>query len=310
MASHDQDARIVGSGQEMRQIKRYLMRVAGVGSTVLITGETGTGKELVAETIHTASTRSTQPMVCVNCAAIPDSLVESELFGYCKGAFTGALLPQKGKFALATHGTLFLDEIGEMSPHAQAKILRSIESNTIFPLGARRAVQLDVRIIAATNRDPEALVAEGLFRRDLYYRLNVAHIHLPPLRERKEDIPQLVDMAITRLNRRLTRDIHAFSNEALAALVQYNWPGNVRELNNLIEACFLQCETKRIEFVDLPPAFTKRLHFGDGDDERSRLMAALQSTRWNKSEAARRLQWSRMRIYRSMKRYNISPTPV
>ncbi len=302
---------IVGHGPVMTQIKRYLARVAGADSTVLITGETGTGKELLAQTIHANSPRAQGPMVCVNCAAIPENLVESELFGYHKGAFTGATANQKGKFTLADRGTLFLDEIGEMSLFSQAKILRCMEDDEVFPLGAPRSTPLNVRIIAATNQCPEVLVDQGKFRADLYYRLNVAHIHLPPLRERKEDIPDLVAMGVDHLNRSLGRDVQSVSDEAMAAMVRYSWPGNVRELNNLLESAFIRCESKRIEFLDLPQAFVKKISYcTPGGDEKERLLLALAGTRWNKSEAARKLQWSRMRIYRSLKRYNlVEPCP-
>jgi DNA-binding NtrC family response regulator len=307
------DAAIVGQGQTMQQIKRYLLQVAGTNSTVLITGETGTGKDLIAQTIHKNSPRADYPMVCVNCAAIPENLVESELFGFHKGAFTGAAANQKGKFVLANRGTLFMDEISEMSLYAQAKILRCIENNEIFPLGASRSTPLNVRIIAATNRDPENLIEQGNFRRDLYYRLNVAHIHLPPLRERKEDIPELVARGIDHLNNDMGRSVRKVSNDALTALIQYAWPGNVRELNNVLESAFIQCESKCIEFCDFPKTFIKKINFNTADfsSEKDRLMLALADTYWNKSQAARKLKWSRMRIYRFMKRYNIvTPDPM
>jgi len=307
------DAAIVGHGQTMKQIKQYLLRVAGTNSTVLITGETGTGKDLIAKAIHRNSPRADHPMICVNCAAIPENLLESELFGFHKGAFTGATAAQKGKFVLANHGTLFMDEIGEMSLSAQAKILRCIETNEIFPLGASRSTPLNVRIIAATNRDPEDLVDQGKFRRDLYFRLNVAHIHLPPLRERREDIPDLVAMGIDHLNDNMGRSIRNVSDESLTALIQYSWPGNVRELNNVLESAFIHCESKCIEFCDFPKTFIQKINFGSDDiaSEKDRLMLALADTYWNKSKAARKLQWSRMRIYRSMKRYNIvTPGPM
>jgi DNA-binding NtrC family response regulator len=298
---------IIGSCSSMRHLKRYLLRVSNTTSTVLVTGETGTGKELVAETIHRRSRRAGKPLVCVNCAAIPDSLVESELFGFQKGAFTGAVTSSKGKFELAAGGTLFLDEIGEMSPLAQAKILRSIETGAVYPLGGHRPVPLDVRIIAATNRDLEDLMARGRFRQDLYYRINVARIHLPPLRERKADIPELVDHCIRKLNRRAERRISSVADDAMTAMVAHQWPGNVRELNNLIESTFITSETSRIRLADLPPTFVRSLtfHRRNAENERDQLMEALAATQWNKSRAARRLNWSRMRIYRALKRHRI-----
>jgi DNA-binding NtrC family response regulator len=301
-------AAIVGRGSAMQQMKRYLLRVAGSACAVLITGETGTGKELVAQTIHHGSSRAAKAMVCVNCAALPEHLVESELFGFRKGAFTGAFLSHKGKFELAHQGTLFLDEIGEMSSAAQAKILRSIENNAIYPLGSQQVLPLDVRIIAATNRNPEALVDEGRFRPDLYYRLNVAHIHLPPLRERKEDIPELAARRILQLNRRSGRSVDGLSPEALAALAEHPWPGNIRELNNLIESSHLNCQTRQIQFSDFPPAFSQKVIYyrTHAASEKDHLLDMLRATRWNKSETARKLNWSRMRIYRALKRYNLT----
>jgi transcriptional regulator with GAF, ATPase, and Fis domain len=302
----DQDL-MVGRSRAMAAIKAYIAKVARTDSTVLITGETGTGKELATELIHAQSARYKKPLVRVNCAAIPDGLVESELFGYRRGAFSGAMMAQEGKFALAHSGTLFLDEIGEMSLYTQAKILRSIESQEIFPLGARVARPLDVRVIAATNRDPEKLVAQRAFRRDLLYRLDCVRIHLPPLRERKEDIPDLAAWRLDVLNERMQRDIQSVADDALAALMQYQWPGNVRELNNLLEAAFINCESKHIHRIDFPKVFIKKLRYGPDSPatERDRLLAALAATHWNKSAAARKLRWSRMRVYRSLRRYNI-----
>ncbi len=193
---------MLGESKSMRQAKAYLAKLAATDSTVLITGETGTGKELAAELIHRNSQRHKEPFVCVNCAALPESLVESELFGYERGAFTGAVAAKPGKFEMANNGTVFLDEVGDMNPYAQAKILRSIESKEVYPLGGKGAIPLDLRVIAATNQDPEKLLAEGKFRKDLYYRLNVARVHMPPLREKKEDIPRLITHAIENLNRR------------------------------------------------------------------------------------------------------------
>ncbi len=298
---------MVGQSRSMGAIKAYIVKVAQTDSTVLITGETGTGKELATELIHTQSKRHRKPLVRVNCAAIPDGLVESELFGYRKGAFTGAMTAQKGKFALAHSGTLFLDEIGEMSLYTQAKILRSIESREIFPLGAHGALPLDVRVIAATNRDPEKLIEQRAFRRDLFYRLDCVRIHLPPLRERKEDIPDLAARRIDELNQIMQRNVHSVADDALAALAHYQWPGNVRELNNLLEAAFINCERKHIRLVDFPKAFIKKLSYGANSSttERDRLLAVLAATHWNKSAAARKLKWSRMRVYRSLRRYDI-----
>lgn len=301
---------MIGESKVIKEIKIYLARVATTDSTVMITGETGTGKELAAAMIHHNSRRSRGPFVCVNCAALPENLVESELFGHKKGAFTGAFGTKKGKFELASGGTLFLDEIGEMHPFSQAKILRSIENQKVYPLGAHEAVPIDVRIISATNQDPERLIKDCKFRPDLYYRLNVARVQLPPLRERKEDIPHLISNGIARLNLQFNHDIQGISPEAMTSLLMHAWPGNIRELNNLLESAFINCRTQQIELVDLPLTFTKKLNFtGDSQiNERDKLLTALAASNWNKTVAAKKLHWSRMRVYRALKRYNISST--
>ncbi len=300
--------RMVGSGRRMRQIKEAVARMAATDCTVLISGETGTGKELVAETLHRLSPRSNRRLVSLNCAALPESLVESELFGYRKGAFTGAVASRKGKFELASGGTLFLDEIGDMSPQAQAKILRTIENKMVYPLSAGKGIPLDVRLVAATNQDPETLMAEGRFRKDLYYRLNVARVHLPPLRERKEDIPQLVDLELAHLNRQFHGAVAEVAEEALSSFFLYDWPGNIRELKNMLEAAYINHSGKRIRFNDLPEGFTNRLTFSSEGvaSDRDRLLAALSATHWNKSKAAQKLNWSRMKVYRTLERYNLA----
>ena len=300
---------MIGENDTMLKIKAHLIRVASSPSTVLITGETGTGKELAAKLIHQHSRRSSGPFISVNCAAIPDNLVESELYGHKRGAFTGAFGTKKGKFELASGGTLFMDEIGDMSLFSQAKILRSIENKEVYPLGAQSALPVNLRIIAATNQDPETLIEKGRFRKDLYYRLNVARVHMPPLRERKDDIPRLVAMNIDKLNAQFNRHITGLSREAMASLYRHNWYGNVRELSNTIEAAFINCSKNTIAFTDLPSTFAKKLQYTDNTtgDERDRLLIALTKTNWNKTKAAKRLKWSRMRVYRSLERYNIKP---
>lgn len=298
---------MVAESDAMRSVTAYLNRAARTNSTILITGETGTGKELAAAFAHQCSPRCKGPFVCVNCAAIPDSLLESELFGYRKGAFTGALNTKKGRFELAGGGTLFLDEIGDMSLFSQAKILRALEEKTIYPLGSHAGVTIDIRVIAATNHEPESLVDQGKFRKDLYYRLNVARVHLPPLRERKEDIPHLALKTIRELEREYQTGVQALSREVLRSFFHYPWPGNVRELNNIVEAACINSSTREIRFSDLPPSFTKRLQYaGESQlDTRDRLLLTLASTNGNKSEAAKKLKWSRMRVYRTLKRYRI-----
>jgi DNA-binding NtrC family response regulator len=306
--SDESEIKIIGDNNEMIKIRRYLMRVAATESTVLITGETGTGKDLTAQMIHRYSLRPKGPFVAVNCAALPENLVESELFGHRKGAFTGAHAVRKGRFELASGGTLFLDEIGDMDKGTQAKILRTIENNAVDPLGSQKSVSVDFRTIAATNRDPEELMKEGRFREDLFYRLNVARIHLPPLRERKDDIPKFVANSVEKLNKRYHRKIDGLSCEAMSSLYQHNWPGNIRELSNMIESAFINCESKKIEFTDLPPSFTKKLTYAEESsiDERDRLLMTLAATNWNKSQAAKKLNWSRMRVYRALSRYKLA----
>lgn len=298
---------LIGESDAMKDLMTYLHKIAPTDSTVLVTGETGTGKELVAELIHCNSPRATQPFVCVNCAALPENLVESELFGFDRGAFTGAVAGKKGKFELADGGTVLLDEIGDMSLHAQAKILRSIEQKEVYPLGGKKTVPLDVRVIAATHRDPEQLFSTGKFREDLYYRLNVVRMHLPPLRERKEDIPILADFAITKLNQQYHRNIQGLTDEALANLMRYDWPGNIRELLNVLEATYVNPDGKKIRWAHLPPTFRKKLNEGPPSEgnERNYIVSSLISTNWHRANTARKLNWSRMTLYRKILKYNI-----
>ena len=298
---------LIGNSKPMREIAAYITKIAATDSTVLITGETGTGKELVAERIHCGSLRCLRPFISINCAALPENLVESELFGFDRGAFTGAVTAKKGKFEQAQCGTVFLDEIGDMSPYSQAKILRCIENKQVYPIGGNRIIPLDIRIIAATNQAPEDLLSGGNFRQDLYYRLNVARIHLPPLRKRKEDIPRLVDFAIKKLNYRFNRSIRGLTQEALACLMRCEWPGNVRELMNLLEASYINLPADPISHMDLPEPIQLQLQQtpSDNDTERGLILAALLETNWNKSTAARKLEWSRMTLYRKIAKYHI-----
>ncbi len=223
------DDPLVGETAQMRALKAYLATVATTDSNVLITGETGTGKEMVAQQLHRASRRRTKPFVCINCAAIPESLIESELFGYDRGAFTGATSARAGKLQQANGGTVFFDEIGEMSRFAQAKILRAIEAKEIYPLGAQRSVQLNVRVVAATNRDLDAMIRDDSFRSDLYFRLKVVRLTLPPLRERLSDIPLLVRHWLPALNATFGRQVTTVTADVLRSLMAHSWPGNVRE---------------------------------------------------------------------------------
>jgi transcriptional regulator with PAS, ATPase and Fis domain len=230
------------------------------------------------------------------------------LFGYDKGAFTGAIKSKPGEFELANGGTVFLDEIGDMSADTQAKLLRTIEHKEVYHLGGKQCIPLDVRIIAATNQEPERLVTEGTFRQDLYYRLNIARIHLPPLRNRKEDIPSLIACYIQKMNHWFGREVEGFTGEALQQLIQYDWPGNVRELKNLLEATFLNLPATRIRFIDLPEPFQRKLEETKHlpKSERDQILSALFATNWNKSQAAQKLHWSRMTLYRKMTKYHIA----
>ena len=226
---------IVGRSRAMQEVIKRAELVAQTKSTVLITGETGTGKEMVARAIHHRSAQREMPLIKVNCAAIPDTLLESELFGHVRGAFTGATITKRGKFALADGGSIFLDEIGTMSMAVQAKLLRVLQEREFEPLGAERTQRVDVRVIAATNRDLKQMVADGKFQEDLYYRLNVIPIQIPPLRERPDDIPVLIDHFVEKHKQRSGKRIERVDDEVMQALQRYEWPGNVRELENTIE---------------------------------------------------------------------------
>jgi DNA-binding NtrC family response regulator len=298
--------RLVGTSVPARQVRDAIRRAAGVDSNVLITGETGTGKELVAQLIHANSPRRKQPLVSINCAAIPDTLLESELFGYERGAFTGAVTSTPGKLEQASGGTIFFDEIGDMSLYAQAKILRAIESREVCRLGGRRPVRVDVRVVAATHRDLDELAMTDTFRKDLYFRINVARVHVAPLRERRHDIPLLVEHYIREYNRTFHTHVRDVDGETLDRLIAYEWPGNVRELRNVIESAFSSRPAGRITWIDLPEWLHRRLGepaLATGEPER--IVSALASTNWNKSKAAAKLQWSRMTLYRKMAKYQI-----
>ncbi len=276
---------LVGTSGEMQQIFSIIERVADTPSTVLITGESGTGKELVAKALHEQSSRKAQPFIKINCAAIPKTLMESELFGYEKGAFTGATSSKPGRFELADGGTLFLDEIGEIPVEMQVKLLRAIQESEFERVGGLKTIKVDVRLITATNRDLEQEIQRGNFREDLYYRLNVVPLQIPPLRKRTGDIPLLVTHIIKKFNERLKKNISGIADDALAALEGHAWPGNIRELENVLERTILFCKGDRIERADLqlqlqpasepPPAISRTTSSGamapmsldDDDDE-------------------------------------------
>lgn len=246
------ETRIIGNSPEIRKVVELIEQVGPSEANVLILGESGTGKELVAQQLHEQSARCKGPLVKVNCAALPENLLESELFGYVRGAFTGAAQDKPGRFQLAGGGTLFLDEIGELPLTLQAKILRALQERIVEPLGGVTPVSIDVRFIAATNRDLPAMIAAGKFREDLYYRLNVLEIRIPPLRERSEDIPLLVDYLLDKLGRKNNRPIRTVSREFLDALGRHEWRGNVRELENVLERALILCRADMLDLRDLP----------------------------------------------------------
>ena len=305
---------MIGESRVVRSILASIGKAASTESTVLVTGETGTGKELVAELLHYHSARRLKPLVRINCAAIPDTLVESELFGYERGAFTGAQAGFEGKLQRADGGTVFFDEIGDMTPFAQAKLLRVIETREAERLGGTKRVTLNIRITAATNLELEELLAQGRFRKDLYFRLNVVRIHLPALRERREDIPSLVHHYIGALNERMGTHVPGITASALEAMVRYDWPGNVRELKNVLEAAIVSHPSGSISSVRLPSSLRAGIAATDAGDastpealERERVLTVLFQTKWNKCRAAKQLHWSRMTLYRKMAKYHIVP---
>jgi DNA-binding NtrC family response regulator len=298
---------MVGQSLAMKEVRSYVERVALTDSNVLITGETGVGKELIAGMIHATSPRRRKPCVSINCAAIPDALLESELFGFERGAFTGADRAREGSLKSADGGSVFFDEIGDMGITAQAKILRAIEAREVHRLGGGRSVPLDIRVIAATNQDLESLVEGGRFRKDLFYRLNVARIHLPPLRERLDDLQHLLRFYIDHFNRRFGRHVQGLTPGALECLGRHDWPGNIRELKNLLEAIFVNLDRQHVDYIEVPESFRSRLARASevSASERQRLVNALFAARWNKSKAAEELNWSRMTLYRKLAKYHI-----
>jgi len=272
---------IAGRSPGLRRVIEQVRQVATTDSTVLLLGETGSGKELFATQVHQLGARRPRPMVKVNCAAIPETLIESELFGREKGAFTGALSKQIGLFELADRSTIFLDEIGDLAPDLQVKLLRVLEDKEIFRLGSPRPIKVDVRIIAATHRNLEQRVAEGLFREDLYYRLNVFPVHVPPLRERIDDIPLLVWRFVEEFARSFGKRIDRISGENMLALQQYSWPGNIRELRNLVERAMITSSGNQLTIV-LPrrTAVPLRCSVKLVDVEREHILTVLESTKW------------------------------
>ncbi len=304
---------LVGNSASMQRVKEIIAKVAATDSPVLIEGESGTGKELVAAAIHRLSPRAKGPFIPVNCSAIPADLLESEFFGHVRGAFSGAVSDALGLFRGANDGTIFLDEIAELSPGLQVKLLRVLQEMQVRPVGSTKAYAVDVRVIAATNRDLDKTIAEGKFRQDLYYRLNVVRISLPPLRARREDIPALVNHFIRRFNRRFRRDVRGMTPEALEALNRYDFPGNARELENLIERAYAMGARDQITLADLPslasgmaaPAIASGAIPQLADIEKDLILRALAFYRDDKEAAAKALGISRRTIYRRLKEYGM-----
>ena len=306
---------LVSRSPLMQRLFEVLPAIAASPSTVLILGATGTGKEVMARTIHSLSPRSRGPFVAVNCAALPETLLESELFGYKAGAFTNARTDKPGRFALAAKGTIFLDEIGEMSAALQVKLLRVLQERCYEPLGSVASVPADARVIAATNRDLAALVHSGRFREDLYYRVNVVRIELPPLRRRKEDIPPLVDRFIDRFNQLQGKAIDALEPEALSVLMAHDWPGNIRELENVIERAFILCGDGPITMAHLPrelllqetlPQQTSDLRSVRDLLDAQTIHAALRENNNNRLATARQLGVHKTTLFRRMKKLGLT----
>ena len=299
---------MIGSSKSLQEIKLSLQKYAASNCTVLISGETGTGKELAAEYVHRNSARRERPFVCINCAAIPDSLLENELFGHSRGAFTGADATCDGLLGAANGGTVFLDEIGDMSLTAQAKILHVLERREVCRIGATRATKLDLRFVAATNQDLETMTAQGTFRKDLFFRLSVAQIHLPALRERKEDLPMLLKHYCQEFNPTPGLRSVEFSDECMRVLLKYDWPGNIRELKNLAESLCIAAIPSPIEPEHLPARFraiAREINGAAADSERESLISALSWSGGNKAAAARRLNCSRMTLYRKLSKHRL-----
>lgn len=299
-------AGIVGPSASLSALRMRLPMLARSQCSVLVTGETGTGKDCVARALHELGDRRAGPMVSINCAALPDTLLDSELFGYERGAFTGAHAAYPGKISLASGGTLFLDEIGDMPLHAQAKLLRVLETREVFPIGALRSRHVDVRIVAATHCALEQAVRGGLFRADLFYRLNVARVELLPLRQRPEDVAPLFEHFASQLDDGSGAGPVRVTAPAMVLMQQHGWPGNARELRNLVEAAGLVFDGRPLEPDELPLSGATSLI----NDESSRVIEALERCEWNRTRAAEMLHWSRMTLYRKMKQFHIAPEPV
>ncbi len=303
---------LISKSPKMREIFDFARSVSKSNSTILILGESGTGKELLARAIHNESLRPHGPFVAVSCVALPETLLESEFFGHEKGAFTGAVALKKGKFEIADRGSIFLDEIGDITPKLQLSLLRAIQEKEIVRLGGTGPIKLDIRIIAATNKDLKKAAAEGKFREDLYYRLNVISIEMPPLRQRKEDIPALVQHFIQKFNTELGKNVQKMSEEALIALMKHDWPGNVRELENAVERAMVVAREGVIKLEELHLASSgikdEALQYGDKSIkslERQHILRILDETNWNIQKSAEILDIDRVTLYSKIKKYGL-----
>lgn len=322
--SHYELGNIVGVSQAMQKVFHLIAKVAGTGSTVLITGESGTGKELIAKAIHYNSPRKDQPFVVVDCTTIPETLIESELFGHAKGAFTGAVEKQEGLIEMANKGTIFFDEIGNLNITTQAKLLRVLQERELRPVGVKNPVHVDIRFISATNKNLQAMTKEGSFREDFFYRLNIFPIHIPALRERKEDIPHLAYHFLQKYNSELNKNVTHINAEAMRLLVCFDWPGNVRQLENTIQHAVIMCQAKTLRpehfsFLVAKPVDSipmtiqelkqtkKNLRVKSVEDiERNFLLEALRRNKWNVSKAASDVKMQRTNFHALLKKYKIS----
>lgn len=315
IGGHRQFHRLVGGSPKMQTVFSLIETLASAQTTVLITGESGTGKELAAEALHTGGERRSKPLVKVNCSALPEGLLESELFGHVKGAFTGAVQERVGRFQKAHGGTLFLDEVGDLSPRIQGELLRVLQEREFERVGDSTPIQVDVRVIAATNKNLRERVRRGEFREDLYYRLKVVELELPPLREKREDIPLLVDHFRRKFNALFGKSIGGVSHDVMRVLLDHSWPGNVRELEHTLEHAFVLCQNRTITLEHLPPELTegqqaaRGVSLTPGTDDRRAILDALEKSGWNKAKAARALGINRATLYRKMRRLQISDDP-
>ncbi|MGD1821177.1 MAG: sigma-54-dependent transcriptional regulator [Pleomorphochaeta sp.] len=304
--------KMIGNSSNIRKLLETINQVAPTKASVLVTGESGVGKELVADAIHQISTRRDGPFIKVHCAALSESLLESELFGHEKGAFTGAISAKKGRFELANGGTIFLDEIGEINLATQIKILRVLQERQFERVGGEKTITVDVRIVAATNRDLLKEIEEGTFREDLYYRLNVVHLEVPPLRNRKEDIPLLLTSFLDQINKENNTNVKGFTTEAKSALFKYDWPGNIRELRNCVEAAVVLSKNEFVGIKDLPPQITTNSEVQSinievglslADIEKQAILSTLNNCKGNKSKTAEVLKIGRKTLHRKLEEY-------